>query len=522
MFGEFLLRKGLVTQDELNQALNVSKFRKMKLGRLLVELGFITRKQLDSALIDYLQPFNSEKYQELKEKIDAVVMTPEQEKFVASMDVILCSLSSERVEGLVRQFSDELAQRLELYFSRAVFLRVTDPYLLDILVTGTSKRETKKTVLTVSRDLNDDQKIAENDPYARILKNCFESAKSLGASDIHFEPYDLDYLIRFRIHGQLSDWKRLSSDHTLPLTSKLKWIINMDLGIIGKPQDSRATLHSLGIDMRGSSMPVTSGGEKVVIRLQYQEKTLNIRKLGIRESKLQVLLESITKSEGLILISGPTGSGKTTTLYALLEEMDRLGKNISTLENPVEKQLARVNQANILDSKDFANFQRALMRQDPDVILLGEIRDTETAELSLKLASTGHLVLSSIHANGAVQVIDRLTNLGADRFSIKTNLRLSVAQRLLRLICPECSEPAASDLVSKVQVVGNYRVSSPTGCKHCHQGVTGRIAVIEHLARDEIIKLGVEDLRVTDSLAFECLELAKEGRIDIRDALFFT
>ena len=162
------------------------------------------------------------------------------------------------------------------------------------------------------------------------------------------------------------------------------------------------------------------------------------------------------------------------------------------------------------------------MRQDPDVILLGEIRDTETAELSLKLASTGHLVLSTIHANGAVQVIDRLTNLGADRFSIKTNLRLSVAQRLLRLICPECSEPATSDLLAKVQNTGNYRVSSSAGCKHCHQGVTGRIAVIEHLARDEIIKLGVEELRVADSLAFECLELAKDGRIDIRDALFFT
>ena len=522
MFGEFLVEKGIVGRDELNRALGVSKFRKVKLGRLMVELGFINRQQLDSALIDYLQPFNGEKYQDLKEKVDAVALTPEQGKFLASVDVVLCGLTQERVEGLVRQFSDELVQRLELFFRRPAYLRVAEPYLLDILVVGTTKRETKEAALTVSRDLNDDQKIAENDPYARILKNCFESAKSLGASDIHFEPYDLDYLIRFRVHGHLSDWKRLSSDHTLPLTSKLKWIINMDLGIIGKPQDSRATLHSLGIDIRGSSMPVTSGGEKIVIRLQYQEKTLNIRQLGIRESKLKVLLESITKSEGLILISGPTGSGKTTTLYALLEEMDRLGKNISTLENPVEKQLARVNQANISDYKDFANFQRALMRQDPDVILLGEIRDSETAELSLKLASTGHLVLSTIHANGAVQVIDRLTNLGADRFSIKTNLRLSVAQRLLRLICPECSEPATSELLSRVEKTGNYRVSSFSGCKHCHQGVTGRVAVIEHLARDEIVKLGVEDLVVTDSLAFECLELAKEGRIDIRDALFFT
>lgn len=524
MFGQYLIEKGCVNPDVLAQVLHLAKYRKKKIGRLLVDLEFITKTQLNSLLIDFLKPFNQEKYQDLKEKIDSLNLTQDQSEYFAKLEVLPIFLSSNKFEGLVRQFDDGVVENIEKTFNCSANLYITEPYILDILLAKNSRKESLKSSISVIRDLNDDQKIEELDPYARIVKNCFECAKVAGASDIHFEPYDLEYLIRFRVHGQLSDWKRLSSDHALPLTSKLKWIINMDLGVIGQPQDSRASLRSLGIDIRGSSMPVTSRGEKIVLRLQYQEKAFNIRQLGINESKLRVLLDSITKSEGLILISGPTGSGKTTTLYALLEEMDRLGKNISTLENPVEKQLSRINQANISDHKDFANFQRALMRQDPDVILLGEIRDTETADLSLKLASTGHLVLSTIHANGAVQVIDRLTNLGADRFSIKTNLRLSVAQRLLRLICQECSLDAPSELLAKLLDPGGgrFKTTNLTGCKACHQGVTGRIAVIEYLGREEIAKLGVEELSVTQSLASECLELAKEGKIDVRDALFFS
>ncbi|MBP6218551.1 MAG: Flp pilus assembly complex ATPase component TadA [Oligoflexales bacterium] len=523
MFGQYILKKGYLCSQDLDRALLLAKFRKKKIGRLLVELGFISKVQLDALLIGYLQPFNQGKYEDLKKKTDEIHLSAEQTHFFDKLAAIPITLNANHVEVLVREFKDEVAEQIEEYFGCSVTLHITEVQLFEILTTRTIKNEVDRASIVVSRELNDDQKLSEPDPFAKLLKNCLECAKALGASDIHFEPYDTEYLIRFRVHGHLNDWKRFSVNHTLPLTSKLKWIINMDLGLIGQPQDSRATFHSLGIDIRGSSMPVTSGGEKIVLRLQYQEKAFNIRQLGIREQKLNVLLDSVTKSDGLILISGPTGSGKTTTLYALLEEMDRLGKNISTLENPVEKQLARVNQANIKDYKDFVSFQRALMRQDPDVILLGEIRDTETAELALKLASTGHLVLSTIHANGAVQVIDRLTNLGADSFSIKTNLRLSVAQRLLRKICQGCSQPALEDLLKRLEnPSGNFRTTSQTGCSSCFQGVTGRIAVIEYIGRDEVAKLGIETVIAGEPIAYECLQLARSGLIDIRDALFFS
>lgn len=523
MFGQYIIEKGYVSSQDLDRALLLAKFRKKKLGRLLVELGFISKAQLDALLIGYLQPFNREKYEDLKKNMGEVHLSSEHAQFFDKLSVLPIALNTNHIEVLVKEFRDEIAEQIEEYFGCSVGLYITEAHLFDILAAKTVKDKDDRSSIVVSRELNDDQKLSEFDPFAKFLKNCLECAKTLEASDIHFEPYDTEYLIRFRVHGHLNDWKRFSVTHTLPLTSKLKWIINMDLGLIGQPQDSRATFHSLGIDIRGSSMPVTSGGEKIVLRLQYQEKSFNIRQLGIREQKLNTLLDSISKSDGLILISGPTGSGKTTTLYALLEEMDRLGKNISTLENPVEKQLARVNQANIKDYKDFVSFQRALMRQDPDVILLGEIRDTETAELALKLASTGHLVLSTIHANGAVQVIDRLTNLGADSFSIKTNLRLSVAQRLLRKICQGCSQPASEDLLKRLEnSSGNFRLINQTGCSSCYQGVTGRIAVIEYIGKDEVAKLGIETVLASQPIAYECLQLARSGFIDIRDALFFS
>lgn len=521
-FGAFLIQKNKLSSEDIISALQVQKFRKIKLGRLLVEMGKLSELDCNNALFEYFYSKEQIAYESWKEKIKIVPIDKSLQELLKLNQLIPVHVNDHQIEVLGKNLNDRILEELENTTQKEIKPVIIEEQLFDLLFSNNRLPLNHPQNIILSMDLTSDQKLQEKDPYVKVLYDVFKDAKRHAASDIHFEPYDQEYLIRLRVHGKLQDWKKLEPLHGMSLTSKLKWLINMDLGIIGSPQDSRASFHTLGIDIRGSSMPVTNGGEKIVLRLQYNDQKINIQTLGIRPHKLNILLESITKSDGLILISGPTGSGKTTTLYGLLEEMDRLGKNISTLENPVEKQLARINQANIGDHKDFASFQRALMRQDPDVILLGEIRDQQTAELSLKLASTGHLVLSTIHANGALQVVDRLTNLGADLFSIKTNLRLSVAQRLLRLLCPNCSMPAPHDLVQKTGLTGEFKVLNPAGCKSCTAGIIGRKAVIECLQKEDFLPLGVQPVLVKESLAFECTELALKGEIDVRDALFFT
>lgn len=359
------------------------------------------------------------------------------------------------------------------------------------------KSQKHKIILTT--ELTDEQKLREDNPFSKLICECIEEAKKSGSSDIHFEPFDEHYLIRFRIHGKLGDWRTLESKYAGPMTSKLKTILNMDLAIVGRPQDSRATFSSLKLDIRASSMPVLGAKEKIVLRLQNQDQTFDLEKLGLDNDVKEALINAIYKKDGLILISGPTGSGKTTTLYSLLNLMDRHGKNISTLENPVEKRLGRINQANISDYGSFADFQRALMRQDPDVILIGEVRDEETAKLCMKMAATGHLVLSTIHANGAIEVIERLRNLGIDDLSIKSNLRLSAAQQLVQLICSFCN-------------------GSKDGCENCHSGISGRKAIIEFIEKD-LIQMVCEgkhfDLR---SISDQAQHLASMGSIDQNEA----
>lgn len=520
-FGEFLIENGLITQADYSAAIELQRFQKRKLGRLLVDLEILSTSDLDKALLAYLRPRCALSIHELKEKLSTVPKVSKDLEFLKVKRMLPVYFGSDYIHLISDSFSDVAIEAAEIYFEKLIHLEMVPTEIFTILSTSGSASSVQNGKITLAEELSSDELLQAHDPYAFLVHECLQEAKRLGASDIHIEPYDTECLIRFRVHGILSDWKNIAREHTQTLIARFKFLLNMDLALVSAPQDSRATFHGLGIDVRANSMPVTSGNEKIVMRLQYNNRTIPISKLGLSPEQLHVLLDSITKSDGLVLISGPTGSGKTTTLYALIEEMDRLGKNICTLENPVEKQLPRVNQANIFDHQDFPSFQRALMRQDPDVILLGEIRDPQTADLSMKLASTGHLVLSTVHANGAAEVIDRLQNLGVDTYSIRSNLRLSVAQRLLRILCRQCSLEAPNDLIKKLQEVKNsdFKVTNPHGCSSCHKGATGRIAVIEYLEKHEIEQMGTAKALVRRTLADECAALARKGVVDISDAL---
>ncbi|MFK7824487.1 MAG: GspE/PulE family protein [Oligoflexales bacterium] len=496
-FAEFVHSKHHCTKEQLRTILKIYQYRKEKVGRLMVELGYINQQTLDSLLIQFIKPECNKSFKELETEKSKVPLTLQEQ--LNPFNVIAIDLTTRRLTLVADHFSDVTIQSVEAFFELEVTLLRVKGSVFRLLQGENHDDKKQKSNIVLAGDLTCDQRISEENPYTQLIHQCFIAACKLKASDIHFEPFADKFLIRFRTHGALQDWKVIEAEHTEPITNKLKWILNLDLAIISKPQDARACFKSMAIDVRANSMPTAGGSEKIVLRIQYQEQKLSLQDIGLSKDKIEMLKCNILKREGLIIISGPTGSGKTTTLYALLEEMDRLGKNISTLENPVEKSLERITQSNVETKEDFNDFQKALMRQDPDIILLGEIRDEETADLSMKLASTGHLVLSTVHANGAREVVDRLLNLGVDEFTIKTNLRLSVAQRLVRRICPKC----------RIKLENGLFRANPDGCVQCTGGITGRIAIIEYLEKSDL-----GDKRMPTTLKDECIALAQKGVID--------
>ena len=384
--------------------------------------------------------------------------------------------------------------------------------------------------ILVEKALSDDTKLNNSSPFAILFKQTIKKAKKGLVSDIHIEPAHKGVSIRFRRHGALYTHKTLQEKYSEGLISAVKNIVNMDLGIVGRPQDSRASFKSLKLDVRASSLPGLYG-EKIVLRLFHHNNEFSLNKLGLSKPIQKVLKESIGKRDGIILVSGPTGSGKTTTLYSLLGELPRHQLNISTLENPVEYELPGINQINIKENgpMTFNSALRALMRQDPDVIFVGEIRDRETAALAFRAASTGHLVLSTVHASRATVVIERLLSLGVSEFSIKSNLRLSSSQRLLPLLCPHCSQrPSKNDMA----MVANYfrpssladlRTVFSTGCSHCQAGLVGRTAILEYMDKSATKNFfdnpKKSEASPKNSLLQTAIGLAKDGMVDCREVL---
>ena len=310
------------------------------------------------------------------------------------------------------------------------------------------------------------------------------------ASDIHLEPYEKDFRIRFRIDGKLSEIAPPPKKLMLPILSRIKIMANMDISERRKPQDGRIKLmiDNKPIDYRVSSLP-TLFGEKIVLRLlDSTNLQLDMTKLGFEQKQLQVFKDGIHQPYGMCLVTGPTGSGKTTTLYSALAELNTIGSNISTAEDPVEFNLHGINQVNV--KKDinftFAVALKAFLRQDPDIIMVGEIRDYETGEIAVEAALTGHLVLSTLHTNDAPSTVSRLLNMGIEPFLVVAALNVIVAQRLCRKICPYCKEQVDVSLEELVACgvapssAEKIKVFKGKGCSFCNNlGYKGRVAVYE-------------------------------------------
>lgn len=369
-----------------------------------------------------------------------------------------------------------------------------------------------------------------------VLQDMLKEAKDMNASDIHFEVYEDRARIRFRIDGHLMERYSVPISEYPALVNRIKVTSKLDIAERRLPQDGRIMVNTdeYAFDIRVSIVP-TLHGEKAVLRLLSRDATdIQIEKLGFANSQLSTYLESARKPQGIILISGPTGSGKTTTLYATLKVLNEESRNILTIEDPIEYTLEGINQVQLNEriGLDFGKALRTFLRQDPDVIMLGEIRDAETAAMAVRAALTGHLVLSTVHTNSAWGTISRLTDMGVPAYLIAETLNLSVAQRLVRKLCPECKEQGKLEEGQLPRSLGAEYVGTdyfkPAGCESCYYtGYSGRKALYEVIPIDHDLATDIRkehaDVRAelkkrkVLSIPDQALNLLKNGETSVEE-----
>ena len=349
-------------------------------------------------------------------------------------------------------------------------------------------------------DLKELEKATEDAPVVRLVNAVLTNAIKRRASDVHLEPFERMFRVRLRVDGVLEEIMRPPVKLKNAITSRIKVMAALDIAERRLPQDGRIKL-KLGrgqeMDFRVSVLP-TLFGEKIVLRLLDKSNLqLDMTKLGFEDSQLKDFKDSISKPYGMVLVTGPTGSGKTTTLYSALSELNKIGSNISTAEDPVEFNLVGINQVQIHEEIgfSFASALRAFLRQDPDIIMVGEVRDFETAEIAIKAALTGHLVLSTLHTNDAPSTINRLLNMGVEPFLVASSVNLILAQRLARVICNNCHGPvelppqALLDIGVAREDIGTFTCSQGVGCPQCNgTGYRGRIALYEVMPISEELR----------------------------------
>ncbi|HHF3117368.1 TPA: type IV-A pilus assembly ATPase PilB [Vibrio alginolyticus] len=335
----------------------------------------------------------------------------------------------------------------------------------------------------------------DESPVSRYINQILLDAVRKGASDIHFEPYEKMYRVRLRCDGILIETQQPPSHLSRRLSARIKILSKLDIAERRLPQDGRIKLklnQDTAIDMRVSTLP-TLFGEKIVLRLlDSSSASLDIDKLGYSEQQKQLYLDALRRPQGMILMTGPTGSGKTVSLYTGLSILNKPEINISTAEDPVEINLSGINQVQVQPKIGFgfAEALRSFLRQDPDVVMVGEIRDLDTAEIAIKASQTGHLVLSTLHTNSAAETVIRLSNMGVESFNLASSLNLIIAQRLARKLCSHCKQ--SQELTVQLQHLGiqasdNIFKANPDGCNECTHGYSGRTGIYEVMRFDEFL-----------------------------------
>lgn len=359
-----------------------------------------------------------------------------------------------------------------------------------------------------------------------FLEKILMDAKNIGSSDIHFEPYEKRCRVRFRLDGKLIEQFNIPLEEYPTIINKIKIKANLDIAEKRLPQDGRISINTQGneFDIRVSSLP-TLHGEKLVLRLLSKDTgALDLESLGFTEKELKRFKEGVRNPNGIVLISGPTGSGKTTTLYATLKHLNNDKTNILTVEDPIEYTLEGINQVQLKENigLDFASTLRTFLRQDPDIIMVGEIRDVKTANMAIRAALTGHLVLSTIHTNSAWATVSRLIDMGVPPFLIASTLNISIAQRLVRKLCDNCKKesPVDSSLFPEnFTPPQNLKAHhNPIGCNTCHHtGYLGRKAIYEIVPITSELAIPIKDnhLEITDYLQEKKIGTLKDNALQL-------
>lgn len=503
--GQLLIAKGVISEDQLRIATQEQTKSPQPLGRLLVRLGFLSEATIRDVLSENL---GQESVDLASVVVDsaAVGMIPKEiarRYLLVPLSVDLHNkhltlaiadpdniIALDQVRALLR---DEY-RLITLLASESDILRAIDQYYgfelsIDGILHEIEPGELEHQGLQ--------QGVNEfSQPVVRLIDALLTEAVQQNASDIHFEPENSFLRIRYRVDGVLRQVRSLHKSFWPAMVVRMKVMSGMNIAETRAPQDGRISLRLSGrpIDFRVASHP-TSYGENLVLRiLDRQKGIVPITQIGLDDSALSTLLSIISKPEGIVLVTGPTGSGKTTTLYSVLNHVNTESVNIMTLEDPVEYPIPLIRQSSVNEAAklDFASGIRSLMRQDPDIILVGEIRDHPTAEMAFRAAMTGHQVYSTLHTNSAVGAIPRLLDIGILPDILAGNIIGIVAQRLIRILCKHCKYPYQPDLLERklLGLVHNEEVTlyRAAGCEHCHhQGYSGRQAIMEILKMDSDI-----------------------------------
>ncbi|TOK89135.1 MSHA biogenesis protein MshE [Vibrio parahaemolyticus] len=549
--GDLLVEEGIVSEDQIQQALSAQRSTGQKLGDALIDLGFITEKQMLEFLSQQLglplidlgrAPVDADAVQILPEvharRLRAMVVARNGDTLRVAMSDPADLFTQESLMNLLGEYNLEfiIASERQLISSFDRYYRRTKE------IASFAEQLQAEHQDVQSFDYGIDEADSEEVTVVKLVNSMFEDAVQVGASDIHIEPDDKVLRLRQRVDGVLHETILNEVNIASALVLRLKLMAHLDISEKRLPQDGRFNIKVRGqsIDIRMSTLP-TQYGESVVMRLLNQSSGLRpLEESGLPPELLSRLRRQLSRPHGMILVTGPTGSGKTTTLYGALSELNEPGKKIITAEDPVEYRLPRITQVQINSKIDltFSHVLRTFLRQDPDIILIGEMRDQETVEIGLRAALTGHLVLSTLHTNDAVDSALRMIDMGAPGYLVASAVRAVVAQRLVRRVCPDCKTQDHLDESRQQWLAGRFpnqvgvTFHKGAGCQNCNlTGYRGRIGVFEMLELEHEM---MDKLRANDAVGFaqaarrsenykpllaSAMELALQGAVSLDEVM---
>jgi general secretion pathway protein E len=502
--------RGLLSEDDLQRAVVLQKDRKERLGRILLDLGFISQQNLYAVLAEQLGVRRAEPAELEDIPMEAAKLSI---SFLRQSLVVPFRVEDGRVwVAMADPLDTDALRAIERLLERRAEVRLaTEAEIQTLLdkalgseqsteaVEAAGSEESRGVLEADAADIDQLRDLASGAPVIRWVNQLIARALERRASDIHFEPFEREFRVRYRIDGVLCEVQAPPREMRAAVTSRIKLMAKLNIAEQRLPQDGRIPLRVLGreIDLRVSTLP-TLYGESVVMRIldRSGSERYSLAALGFPDALLERMVHYLSLPHGLFLVTGPTGSGKSTTLYGSLRRLNTTDKKIITIEDPVEYQLVGVNQIHVNPQigLTFAAGLRHIVRQDPDIIMVGEIRDLETAEIAMRAALTGHLVFSTLHTNDAPSAVTRLTDMGVEHYLVSSSVVAILAQRLVRLLCPGCKKAYTAD-GGKLQSEGWPCGSGPltlwqaAGCAHCNgTGYFGRVGIFEFMEMDGRIR----------------------------------